>query len=69
MDKELVSIADCLMGKPFDVAKNYLRENTEYVYRLVQKSDTHYIVTSDLRFDRVNFKTDGNDIVTDIYIG
>ena len=56
-----------LIGKTKEEGRE-LCKNNDYSVRIVRVDSNRYIITMDLRFDRVNFELD-NDIITkcDIY--
>lgn len=56
-----------LIGKTKEEAVNICK-NDDYIYRIEREDDTHYIVTCDFRFYRINLEID-NDIVTEATVG
>lgn len=55
------------VGKSLEEATQYAQEGG-FTVRVVERDGVHYMVTMDLRSDRLNFRV-MNNIVTDVYGG
>ena len=60
-------ILESLIGKPLDEATQLAGFNG-FAIRVTREDSTNYIITMDLRFDRINLQID-NGVVTSCSIG
>ena len=63
-DKELL---ESLIGKTKEDAETLCNEN-KFKMRVIREDSNNYIITMDLRFDRINIRID-NGIVTSCDVG